>query len=462
MFESLGNKLQDILAKVSGQDKLSEEQVKATMREIRMALLEADVNFGVAKDFVAAVSEQMVGQKVGGVSGELDAGQTIIKLVHDELVNMLGGDKAEPTLQQGRNVWFMVGLQGAGKTTSSGKLAQLYKKQGKKILLVAADTQRPAARDQLEVLARQVGVPVLKVEDGEAPATTKARIEAQLAEKPADLVIVDTAGRLQVDAALMNELAALKAELQPTETMLVVDAMTGQEALNVAQNFDERVAVTGLIMTKLDGDARGGAALSARSVTGRPIYFAGVSEKLSGLEPFYPDRIAGRILGMGDVMGLIERAEAAQLTGPTDKQPGEFDLDDLLSQLRQIRRMGPIGELIKLIPGMSRALPEGFTIDEKQVQRIDAMISAMTLEERRNPRVINASRRERIAKGSGHEVADVNKLLKMHEQMKMMMKMLQGMQDGKMPSMPGMPGMPGMGGLPGMPQRKGFRSPPKK
>lgn len=462
MFESLGNKLQDILAKVGGQDKLSEEQVKATMREIRMALLEADVNFGVAKDFVATVSEQMVGQKVGGVSGELDAGQTIIKLVHDELVNMLGGDKAEPTLQRGRNVWFMVGLQGAGKTTSTGKLAQLYKKQGKKILLVAADTQRPAARDQLEVLARQVGVPVLKVEDGEAPATTKARIEAQLAEKPADLVIVDTAGRLQVDAALMNDLAALKAELQPTETMLVVDAMTGQEALNVAQNFDERVAVTGLIMTKLDGDARGGAALSARSVTGRPIYFAGVSEKLSGLEPFYPDRIAGRILGMGDVMGLIERAEAAQLSGPTDKQPGEFDLDDLLSQLRQIRRMGPIGELIKLIPGMSRALPEGFTIDEKQVQRIDAMISAMTLEERRNPRVINASRRERIAKGSGHEVADVNKLLKMHEQMKMMMKMLQGMQDGKMPNMPGMPGMPGMGGLPGMPQRKGFRTPPKK
>ncbi|MDO4264294.1 MAG: signal recognition particle protein, partial [Deinococcus sp.] len=206
-------------------------------------------------------------------------------------------------------------------------------------------------------------------------------------------------------------------------------------------------------------DARGGAALSARSVTGRPIYFAGVSEKLSGLEPFYPDRIAGRILGMGDVMGLIERAEAAQLSGPTDKQPGEFDLDDLLSQLRQIRRMGPIGELIKLIPGMSRALPEGFSIDDKQVQRIDAMISAMTLEERRNPRVINASRRERIAKGSGHEVADVNKLLKMHEQMKMMMKMLQGMQDGKMPSMPG---MPGMGGLPGMPQRKGFRTPPKK
>lgn len=459
MFETLGNKLQDILAKVGGQETLSEDQVKATMREIRMALLEADVNFKVAKDFVAAVSEQMVGQKVGGASGELDAGQTIIKLVHDELVEMLGGDKAEPTLHEGRNVWFMVGLQGAGKTTSTGKLAQLYKKQGKRILLVAADTQRPAARDQLEVLGRQVGVPVLKVEDSEAPSTTKTRIEEQLREKPADLVIVDTAGRLQIDAALMDELSALKDALEPTETMLVVDAMTGQEALSVAQNFDERVKVTGLIMTKLDGDARGGAALSARSVTGRPIYFAGVSEKMTGLEPFYPDRIAGRILGMGDVMGLIERAEAAQLTAPTDKQPGDFDLDDLLNQLRQIRRMGPIGELIKLIPGMSRALPEGFTVDDKQVQRIDAMISAMTLEERRNPRIINASRRERIAKGSGHDVSDVNKLLKMHEQMKMMMKMLQGMQDGgPMPNIPGFSGFPGMQGQ----QRKGFRNPPKK
>lgn len=457
MFENLGNKLQDILARVGGEKTLTEEQIKTTMREIRIALLEADVNFKVAKDFVATVSEQMKGQKIGGVSGELDAGQTIIKLVHDELVQLLGGDKAELTLQDGRNLWFMVGLQGAGKTTSTGKLAQLYKKQGKRILLVAADTQRPAARDQLEVLGRQVGVPVLKVEDGEQPETTRARIDAQLAEKPADLIIVDTAGRLQVDAALMDELSALKDALQPTETLLVVDAMTGQEALSVAQSFDERVKVSGLIMTKLDGDARGGAALSARSVTDRPIYFAGVSEKMNGLEPFYPDRIAGRILGMGDVMGLIERAEAAQITAPEGKQPGDFDLEDLLMTLRQIRRMGPMAELIKLIPGMSRALPEGFSIDEKQVQRIDAMMSAMTPEERRNPRIISASRRERIAKGSGHEVVDVNRLLKMHEQMKIMMKIVQGMQEnGTMPDFSGLPGFPGMG------QRKGFRTPPKK
>ncbi|MFC6590819.1 signal recognition particle protein [Deinococcus lacus] len=429
MFETLGNKLQDILEKVGHEKALTEDQVKATMREIRMALLEADVNFGVAKDFVAKVSAQAVGQKL---SGSLDAGQTVIKLVHDELVEMLGGDKAEPTLVEGgRNVWFMVGLQGAGKTTSTGKLASLYKKQGKRILLVAADTQRPAARDQLEVLARQVGVPVLKVEDGEAPSSIRSRIDAQLAQQPADLVIVDTAGRLQIDEALMGELAALSGELKPTETLLVVDAMTGQEALNVARAFDERVRVSGLIMTKLDGDARGGAALSARSVTGKPIYFAGVSEKLSGLEPFYPDRIAGRILGMGDVMGLIERAEQADIKAMDAKKAGEFDLDDLLLQLRQIRRMGPIADLIKLIPGMSRALPEGFTIEDKQIQRIDAMISAMTLEERRNPKIVGASRRERIARGSGHDVQDVNKLLKMHEQMKEMMKMLQKMSEGE-------------------------------
>ncbi|GBF04027.1 signal recognition particle protein [Deinococcus aerius] len=443
MFEALGNKLQDILDRVGRESKLTDAQVKAAMREIRMALLEADVNFNVAKDFVARVSEKAVGQEV---AGSLTAGQTVVKLVHDELIETLGGEARQPTLKTDGNVWFMVGLQGAGKTTSTGKLAAYYKGKGRRVLLVAADTQRPAARDQLEVLGKQVGVPVLKVNDGETPQETRRRLDEYLKTDFRDLVIVDTAGRLQIDEALMDQLADLQSELQPTETLLVVDAMTGQEALNVARVFDERVHLSGLIITKMDGDARGGAALSARSVTGKPIYFAGVSEKINGLEPFYPDRVAGRILGMGDVLGLIERAQQADLKAMEVKKPGDFDLEDLLVQLRQIRKMGPLGDLLKLIPGMSRALPEGFNVDEKQIQRIDAMISSMTLQERRNPKIIDGRRRKRIAAGSGHTVQDINRLLKMHEQMKDMMKMLQrfggpggmgkGMKPPKMPPMP--------------------------
>lgn len=445
MFEALGNKLQDILDRIGRESKLTDAQVKTAMREIRMALLEADVNFNVAKDFVAKVSEKAVGQEV---QGSLTGGQTVVKLVHDELIETLGGEAKQPTLKNEGNVWFMVGLQGAGKTTSAGKLAAYYKGKGRRVLLVAADTQRPAARDQLEVLAKQVGVPVLKVQDGETPQETRRRLDEYLKSDYRDLVIVDTAGRLQIDEALMDQLAALQAELQPTETLLVVDAMTGQEALNVARVFDERVHLTGLIMTKMDGDARGGAALSARSVTGKPIYFAGTSEKLTGLEPFYPDRVAGRILGMGDVLGLIERAQQADLKAMEVKKPSDFDLEDLLIQLRQIRKMGPLGDLLKLIPGMSRALPEGFSVDEKQIQRIDAMISSMTLKERRNPKIIDGQRRKRIAAGSGTSVQEINRLLKMHEQMKEMMKLLQrlsgpggkglgkGMKPPKMPPMP--------------------------
>lgn len=435
MFEALGSKLQDILDRVGRERQLTESQVKAAMREIRMALLEADVNFGVAKDFVARVSEKAVGQEV---MGSLNAGQTVVKLVHDELIETLGGKTHQPELRTDGNVWFMVGLQGAGKTTSTGKLAAHYKAKGRRVLLVAADTQRPAARDQLEVLANQVGVPVLKVQDGETPQETRRRLDEHLKTDYRDLVIVDTAGRLQIDEALMDQLAALQDELKPTETLLVVDAMTGQEALNVAQTFDQRVHLSGLIITKMDGDARGGAALSARSVTGKPIYFAGTSEKLQGLDQFHPDRVAGRILGMGDVLGLIERAQQADLKAMDVKKPGEFDLEDLLTQLRQIRKMGPLGDLMKLIPGMSRALPEGFNIDEKQLQRIDAMISSMTAKERRNPKIIDGRRRKRIAAGSGHTVQDINKLLKMHEQMKEMMKMLQRF------SGPGGKGMRGM------------------
>lgn len=443
MFESLGNKLQDILDNLRKSSKLTEPQVKAAMREIRMALLEADVNFAAAKDFVSRVSEKAVGQDV---MTSLQPGQQVVKVVHDELIETLGGKAQQPTLKNEGNVFFLVGLQGAGKTTSAGKLALHYKSKGRRVLLVAADTQRPAAREQLRTLALQVGVPVLEVADQEDPHTTQRRIQEHLQSDYRDLVIVDTAGRLQIDERLMDELAALKGALSPTETLLVVDAMTGQEALNVSKAFEERIGLSGLIMTKLDGDARGGAALSARFVTGKPIYFAGVSEKLSGLEPFYPDRIAGRILGMGDVLSLIERAQQAEIEATLPKKPGEFDLEDLLTQLRQIRKMGPLGDLLKMIPGMSRMLPAEFNVDEKQIQRIDAMISSMTLKERRNPKLIDGQRRKRIARGSGVQVQDVNRLLKMHDQMKDMMKMMQKMgmsgKGGKMPKMPFGPGGP--------------------
>ncbi|PYE53140.1 signal recognition particle protein [Deinococcus yavapaiensis] len=439
MFEALGNKLQDILENLRKSSKLTESQVKEAMREIRKALLEADVNFGVAKDFAARVSEKAVGQDV---LSSLNAGQQVVKIVHDELIETLGGKAMQPNLKNEGNVWFLVGLQGAGKTTSAGKLANLYKSKGRRVLLVAADTQRPAAREQLRTLGQQVGVPVLEVADNEPPQETRRRVDEFLQRDYRDLVIVDTAGRLQIDLPLMDQLAALQDAMQPTESMLVVDAMTGQEALNVAKTFDERVNLSGLVMTKMDGDARGGAALSARFVTGKPIYFAGVSEKLAGLEPFYPDRVAGRILGMGDVLSLIERAQQADIEATMPKKPGEFDLEDLLNQLRQIRKMGPLGDLIKMIPGMSKMLPAEFNVDEKQIQKIDAMISSMTMKERRDPKIINGSRRKRIAKGAGVQVADINRLLKMHEQMKDMMKMLQKMgmggKGGKMPKMPPM------------------------
>lgn len=423
MFENLGNKLQDIFDKLKTRGKLSDTDVKAALREVRVALLEADVNFAVAKDFVAKVQEKAIGQDV---LTSLTPGQTVIKIVFDELREMLGGEAVQPLLKNERNVWFMVGLQGAGKTTTTGKLAAMYKSKGRRPLLVAADTQRPAARDQLKVLGAQVGVPVLEVGDNESPATTRERLEAYLKTNFHDLVIVDTAGRLQVDEALMDALADLKTQLEPSETFLVVDAMTGQQALNVSEAFDARIGVSGLILSKLDGDARGGAALSARAVTGKPIMFAGVSEKIGGLEPFYPDRVAQRILGMGDVMTLIEKAQAADLKAFTPKKPNEFDFEDLLEQLRNIQKMGPIGDLVKMIPGMSRMLPADINVDDKQFKRIEAIIQSMTNKERRNPKLIDGQRRKRIAVGSGMTVQEVNRIIKMHDSMKDMMKMMRG------------------------------------
>ncbi|HHO56208.1 MAG TPA: signal recognition particle protein, partial [Trueperaceae bacterium] len=325
-----------------------------------------------------------------------------------------------------KNIWLLMGLQGAGKTTTAGKLAYKYKSQGRRPLLVAADTQRPAAREQLKILGKQIKVPVLAVEDNESPATTLARIEAYIKEDFRDLILVDTAGRLQIDDSLMTELDDLSQALNPSEKILVIDSMTGQQSLPVVNSFDGRIGVSGLILTKLDGDARGGAALSARHVTGKPIYFAGMSEKIDGLEPFHPKRIAGRILGMGDVLTLIEKAKELEEDDEQEelKNIADFSLQDMLTQMRRIKRMGGFMDVMKLIPGANKMLPTGAEVDEGEIARIEAIISSMTDLERRKPRLLNASRRKRIAQGSGTKIQDVNRLMKNYEQMK---KMLKGM-----------------------------------
>jgi signal recognition particle subunit SRP54 len=420
MFENLSQRIRAAVDKLRGRGRITEADLKATLREIRMSLLDADVNFEVAKNFVNRVQEKTLGQ---AVLESLTPAEQILSVVYEELVQMLGGEARQPLLKSEGNLWFMVGLQGSGKTTTSGKLAHFYKSKGRRPLLVAADTQRPAAREQLRILGEKIGVPVLEVADGERPETTRTRLQQHLTFDYRDLVIVDTAGRLQIDQALMDELAQLKQILGPSETLLVVDSMTGQEALNVSKAFDERIGVSGLVLTKLDGDSRGGAALSARYVTGKPIYFAGVSEKLEGLEPFYPDRLAQRILGMGDLQTLLERAKQAELEAP-QKDLKEITLEDLISQMRQLRKMGSFSEILSMIPGMSRMLPPGFSVDEKQINRMEAIVLSMTPKERRDPRILNASRRKRIAAGSGTTVQEVNRLIKTFEDAKQMLKAL--------------------------------------
>jgi len=420
MFENLSQRIRAAVDKLRGRGRITEADLKATLREIRISLLDADVNFEVAKNFVNRVQEKALGQ---AVLESLTPAEQILSVVYQELVEMLGGEAKQPLLKSEGNLWFMVGLQGSGKTTTSGKLAHFYKSKGRRPLLVAADTQRPAAREQLRILGEKIGVPVLEVADGERPETTRTRLQQHLTFDYRDLVIVDTAGRLQIDETLMDELAQLKQILGPSETLLVVDSMTGQEALNVSKAFDERIGVSGLILTKLDGDSRGGAALSARYVTGKPIYFAGVSEKLEGLEPFYPDRLAQRILGMGDLQTLLERAKQAELEAP-QKDLKEITLEDLISQMRQLRKMGSFSEILSMIPGMSRMLPPGFSVDEKQINRMEAIVLSMTPKERRDPRILNASRRKRIAAGSGTTVQEVNRLIKTFEDAKQMLKAL--------------------------------------
>jgi signal recognition particle subunit SRP54 len=425
MFETLSQRIRTAVDKLRGRGRISEADLAATLREIRVALLEADVSLEVAKSFAGQVQEKALGQQV---LESLTPAEQILSVVYEELVEMLGGESKQPVLKNDSNLWFMVGLQGSGKTTTTGKLAMHFKAKGRRPLLVAADTQRPAARDQLRILGEKIGVPVLEVADGEKPEVTKSRIQQHLTFDYRDLVIVDTAGRLQIDQALMDELARLKQVLGPSETFLVVDAMTGQEALSVSKTFDERIGVTGLVLTKLDGDARGGAALSARFVTGQPIMFAGTSEKLEGLEPFYPDRLAQRILGMGDLQTLLEKAKAAELEGPV-KAPGEITLEDVITQMRQIRKMGSFGDILKMIPGMSRMLPQNFNVDEKAVNRLEAIVLSMTKKERRDPKLLNGSRRKRIAAGSGTSVQEVNRLIKTFDDMKAMMKTMQKQQN---------------------------------
>lgn len=434
-FENLASRLQDTLNKLKGKGKVSEADVKAAMREVRLALLEADVNFKVVKDFINRVKERAVGQEV---LASLTPGQQVIKVVKEELTALMGGEQSKlESAAKPPTVIMMAGLQGAGKTTTSGKLAKYLQKQNKKPLLVAGDIYRPAAIKQLQVLGEQMDVPVFSMGDKNSPVDiAKAALEHAKAHH-LDYVIIDTAGRLHVDEELMNELREIKASVDPTEILLVVDAMTGQDAVYVAESFNESLDLTGVVLTKLDGDTRGGAALSVKAVTGQPVKFVGLGEKADALEPFHPDRMASRILGMGDVLTLIEKAEASvdeQKAKEMERKlrNAEFTFEDFLEQMEQVRQMGPLEDLLGMIPGMNKMKGmKDLQVDEKALARVEAIVKSMTTEEKRNPEIINASRRKRIANGSGTSVQDVNRLLKQFRDMKKMMKQF-GQMSGKM------------------------------
>ncbi|WP_234555099.1 signal recognition particle protein [Thermus caliditerrae] len=421
MFGQLAAKLQEAIDRLRGRGRISEEDLKSTLREIRRALMDADVNLEVARSFVEEVREKALGQKV---LESLTPAEVVLATVYEALKEALGGEPRLPVLKE-KNLWFLVGLQGSGKTTTAAKLALYYKAKGRRPLLVAADTQRPAAREQLRILGEKVGVPVLEVMDGESPESIRRRVEEKARAEVRDLILVDTAGRLQIDEPLMAELARLKAAMGPDEVLLVLDAMTGQEALAVAKAFEEKVGVTGLVLTKLDGDARGGAALSARHVVGKPIYFAGVSERPEGLEPFYPDRLASRILGMGDVATLAEKVKAAGIEAEAPKSAKELTLEDFLKQMQNLKRLGSFSEILAMLPGVGKALPAGLQVDDRALKRLEAIVLSMTPEERKDPRILNGSRRKRIAKGSGTTVQEVNRFIKAFEETKALMKSLE-------------------------------------
>ncbi len=433
-FENLTSKLQETFKKLKGKGKLNEKDVKEAMREVKLALLEADVNYRVVKEFVNKVTSRSVGSEV---MESLTPGQQVIKIVNEELVALMGDSSEEIKYSKTPPTKIMlVGLQGAGKTTMAGKLGQYMKKQGKKPLLAACDVYRPAAIKQLQVVAEKLDLPSFSMGDKKSPVDI-AKASMNFAENNKnDVVIIDTAGRLHIDEHLMDELINIKKEINPDEILLVVDAMTGQDAVNVAESFNEKLNITGVILTKLDGDTRGGAALSVRYITGKPIKFAGIGEKLTDIEVFHPDRMASRILGMGDVLSLIEKAEAAmdlQQAKEIEKKlrREDFTLDDFLDQLHQVKKLGPLDQILGMIPGMGnlKKLP-GAEFDEGEFKRIEAIIYSMTRKERRDPAIINGSRRKRIAFGSGTRVQDVNRLLKQFSEAKKMIKRLQNMQKG--------------------------------
>ncbi|EAG1698515.1 signal recognition particle protein [Listeria monocytogenes] len=435
-FEGLAGRLQETMNKIRGKGKVNEADVKEMMREVRLALLEADVNFKVVKQFIKTVSERAVG---ADVMKSLTPGQQVIKIVQEELTSLMGGEESKiGTADRPPTVIMMVGLQGAGKTTTSGKLANLLrKKYNRKPLLVAADIYRPAAIKQLETLGKQLDMPVFSLGDQVSPVEIAKQAIAKAKEEHLDYVIIDTAGRLHIDETLMDELKQVKEIATPTEILLVVDSMTGQDAVNVAQSFNEQLEITGVVLTKLDGDTRGGAALSIRSVTGKPIKFIATGEKMEALETFHPDRMASRILGMGDVLSLIEKAQtdvdAEKMKAMEQKmKDNSMTLDDFLDQLQQVKQMGPLDELLKMMPGANKMKGlDNMNVDDKQLGHIEAIIKSMTKNEKDNPDIINASRRKRIARGSGRPVQEINRLLKQFTEMKKMMKQMTGGGKGK-------------------------------
>ena len=426
MFESLGDRLQSAIDKIKGYGKITEENISDVTREIRLALLEADVNYKVVKEFIASVKEKALGEEV---KKSLKPGEVFVKILKDELVSLLGGEKEELNLNGNPAVLMLVGLQGSGKTTTIAKLANMLRKKHKKNpLLVACDVYRPAAIDQLKQLGKELNIPVYE-EGNNNPVKIAKNAISYAKENKYDYVLIDTAGRLHIDEELMEELSNIYNEVSPNETILVIDSMTGQDAINVIEGFNNKLKLTGAILTKLDGDTRGGAALSIRHLTNVPIKFIGVSEKMDGLEEFYPERMATRILGMGDIMSMIEKAESVideeeALKTAKKMQKGDFDLEDFLSQLNQIKKLGPLENLIKMIPGAKKMGLSNVKINPKDMAHIEAIIQSMTPEERKNPSILKASRKVRIAKGSGRSVEEVNRLLKQFEEMKKMMKMM--------------------------------------
>ena len=430
-FEGLSSRLQEITRKIRGKARITESDLKEMLREVKLALLEADINYKIVKEFISTIQEKALGQDV---LKSLTPGQQVVKIVKDELVELLGGQTSQINFTPNPpTIIMLVGLQGSGKTTTAGKLANLLRKQGKKPLLVACDVYRPAAIKQLQVVGKQLNIPVFSNETSKDVVHIAKQAMSTAISKLNDVIILDTAGRLHIDEDLMNELKSLKANVKPHEILLVVDSMTGQDAVNVAEQFSEKVGIDGIVLTKLDGDTRGGAALSVKKITGKPIKFAATGEKLSDIEEFHPDRMAQRILGMGDILSVIEKAEesfdqeqAEQLEKQLKKK--ELDLDDYLAQIRQVKKMGSFSSLLKLIPGMNQI--KDLKVDDKEFGKIEAIICSMTKAEKRNTKLLNASRRQRIAKGSGTTVQDINKFIKSFEMTQKMMKQMKSNKGG--------------------------------